>query len=103
MLAQTSAADRHIGRVEQIKPDAYEKQLYDDFDKLAKVFVTLDNVKRKNFLNNHYVLRQLLLRQGVKVKENELNTLKTASRIREHDEIYQRCCEKLGWNFVPMS
>jgi len=87
------------------KPDIskYEKQLYEDFDKLAKIFVTLDNVKRKNFLNNHYVLRQLLLRQGVKVKENELNTLKTASRIREHDEIYQRCCEKLGWNFVPMS
>jgi len=85
------------------KPDIskYEKQLYDDFDKLVQVFLTTDN-KRKNFLNSHYVLRQLLLRQGIKVHDKELNKLKTRQRLQRHDDIYEKCCEKLNWNFTPM-
>jgi len=79
----------------------YEKVLYEDFDKLVKTYLTL-KLKRKNFLNSHYVLRQLLLRQGVKVPDNDLNCLKTQARLQEHDDIYQRCCEILNWNFTPM-
>ena len=87
------------------KPDIsqYESKLFEDFEKLVKVFQSLENVSRKNFLNSHYVLRQLLLRQGVKVADNALNFLRTPQRLREHDEIYQRCCEILKWNFTPMS
>ena len=86
------------------KPDIskYEKQLYEDFDKLVTVFLQL-KINRKNFLNAHYVLKQLLLRQGVKLPENHLNSLRTPQRLREHDEIYEKCCEMLGWNFRPLS
>jgi hypothetical protein len=88
------------------KPDIskYEKVLYEDFDKLVKVFISLKNssCERKNFLNSHYVLRQLLLKQGVRVSHDDLNTLKTQSRLREHDEIYKQCCEILNWKFNPM-
>jgi hypothetical protein len=86
------------------KPDIskYEKQLYEDFDKLVIVFLQL-KINRKNFLNAHYVLKQLLLRQGVKLPENHLNSLRTPQRLREHDEIYEKCCEVLGWNFRPLS
>jgi hypothetical protein len=80
----------------------YEKQLFEDFDALVDVFLKL-KLKRKNFLNNHYVLRQLLRRQGYKVPGDDLNILKTPNRIKEHDEIYQMCCEQLGWNFYPVS
>jgi len=80
----------------------FEKQLFDDFDSLVDVFLKL-KLKRKNFLNNHYVLRQLLRRQGYKVPGDDLNILKTPNRIKEHDEIYQMCCEQLGWNFFPVS
>jgi hypothetical protein len=45
-----------------------EKQLYEDFDKLVEAFLSLPNMDRKNFLNSHYVLRQLLLRKNIKVK-----------------------------------
>jgi len=88
------------------KPDIskYEKELYDDFDKLVKVFVSIKGIScyRKNFLNSHYVLRQLLLKQGIRVPYSDLNTLKTHSRLREHDEIYKQCCELLNWEFHPM-
>lgn len=80
----------------------YEAKLYEEFDMLVEVFLSMKS-NRKNFLNSHYVLRQLLRRQGVRVTEEDLNCLKTPSRLREHDEIYQKCCEKLGWNFTSLS
>lgn len=80
-----------------------EKQLYEDFEKLVEAFLSLPNIDRKNFLNSHYVLRQLLLRRNIKVPENDLSILKTNSRIRDHDDIYEICCNILGWNFVPLS
>jgi hypothetical protein len=79
----------------------YEKKIYDDFDLLVDAFLRLDDIDRKSFLNGHYVLRQLLLRHNYVVPEGDLNTLKTLSRLREHDDIYQRCCEQLSWNFKP--
>ena len=86
----------------------YEKQLYEDFDALVDAFCVLLNepgtiITRDNFLNSHYVLRQLLLKQKVKVPHEDLNYLKTPTRLREHDEIYQKCCCILNWNFIPMT
>jgi hypothetical protein len=80
---------------------SYEKALFDDFDKLVDAFLKI-KLSRKNFLNSHYVLRQLLRRHGFKVGEDELTNLKTPSRVREHDDIYQQCCDILGWNFVSL-
>ena len=81
-----------------------EKGLYSDFEQLIEVFLTFseDVVDRKNFLNTHYVLRQLLRKRGVEVPDDDLNHLKTPARQRRHDDIYQMCCDKLGWNFKPL-
>ena len=86
------------------KPDIskYEKKLFEDFEKLVEVFLKIKG-KRKNFLHAHYVLTQLLLRQGVKLPENSLNSLRTPARLREHDDIYEKCCDLLGWNFTPLA
>ena len=83
----------------------YEKGLYTDFEQLVEVFLSFpeDVVDRKNFLNTHYVLRQLLLKRGIIVPEDDLNNLKTPARQRAHDDIYQMCCEKLEWNFTPLA
>jgi hypothetical protein len=78
-----------------------EKELYADFDKLVTTFLTFKDLNRKSFLNSHYVLRQLLLKHDYIVAEDDLNSLKTPARLREHDEIYQRCCNILNWNFKP--
>jgi ubiquinone/menaquinone biosynthesis C-methylase UbiE len=45
------------------------------FDCLVDAFLSLE-INRKNFLNSHYVLRQLLKRQGVRVAEDDLSSLK---------------------------
>ena len=87
---------------EKLDISQYESKLFEDFDKLVKAYSTLKEIPRTNLLNSHYVLRQLLLRQGVKVADNVLHFLKTPQRLREHDEIYKRCCEILGWEFTPM-
>jgi len=79
----------------------YEAMLYEDFDPLVEVFLTLP-VDRKNFLSNYYVLTQLLRRRGVFIPDQDLSILKTPSRLRTHDDIYQACCQKLGWNFRPL-
>jgi hypothetical protein len=86
------------------KPDIskYEKGLYEDFDKLVTIFLKIKG-KRKNFLNSHYVLRQLLLKQGVKIPDDHLNSLSTPARLKEHDEFYEKCCDILGWNFTPLA
>jgi hypothetical protein len=84
----------------------YEKELYDDFDELVNAFCKIpEEVRksRKNFLNNKYVLRQLLRRRNIKVPEADLDCLKTPSRKREHDEIYSLCCNILGWKFTSLS
>lgn len=83
----------------------YEKQLYEDFDSLTTAFLNIPDIKTKrdNFLNSHYVLRQLLLKQGVKVPDEDLNYLKTPTRLREHDEIYKKCCFILNWNFTAIA
>jgi len=83
----------------------YEKDLYADFDELVNSFMQLpDNIKkkRKNFLNNQYVLNQLLKRRNIKVPESDLSYLKTPSRLKDHDEIYGMCCEILNWNYTPL-
>ncbi len=84
----------------------YEKELYSDFDILVNAYLQLPEEvrkKRKNFLNNKYVLTQLLRRRGIKVQEADLNCLRTPSRLKEHDEIYGMCCELLEWKFTPLS
>jgi len=84
----------------------YEKELYNDFDELVGAFMKLpEDIRknRKNFLNNKYVLNQLLKKRNIKVPEADLDSLKTPSRRREHDEIYSLCCNILGWNFTPLN
>ena len=88
---------------EKIDISQYESKLFEDFDKLVKAYSSLKEITRTNLLNSHYVLRQLLLRQGVKVADSVLHFLKTPQRLREHDEIYKKCCEVLKWEFTPMS
>jgi hypothetical protein len=80
----------------------YQNIKFEDFEKLVEVFLKIKG-DRKNFLHAHYVLTQLLLRQGVKLPENSLNSLRTPARLREHDDIYQKCCDVLGWNFTPLA
>jgi hypothetical protein len=83
----------------------YEKVLLDDFRKLVNAYdlVIKNNTKynRSNFLGSYYILYQLLRRHGYQCKESDFPLIKTIERRIEYDDIYNECCQHLGWYFTP--
>ena len=84
----------------------YEKQLLEDFEKVLDSYDRVikedeNNYTRTNFLNSYYVLYQLLKKNNFPCKEHDFPIIKTIDRKIEHDEIYEKCCEILGWSFHP--
>jgi hypothetical protein len=57
---------------------------------------------RKNFINNQYVLYQLLRKYKYNCRKEDFQFLKTNDRKYYHDVICQILFEKLGWNFSPV-
>lgn len=81
-----------------------EEELMEDFNKIVEVYDTLDltSYKRKNFLNCQYILKQLIGRKGIETNINDFDILETHERKKIHDEIYEKICLKLEWNFIPI-
>ena len=83
----------------------YEKQLMEDFDKLIveydKVISENSSYTRSNFLNSYYILYQILKKNLYPCRESDFPIIKTVDRKLEHDEIYEKCCKRLGWFFHP--
>lgn len=77
-----------------------EGVLLDDFDILAEKYTEKD-ISRKNFINTHYVLYQLLRRHKFPCKPYDFPELKTPDRKCFHDEICRELFEELGWNHSP--
>ena len=82
----------------------YEKVLIDDFRKLVSAYdiIIKNNTKynRSNFLGSYYILYQLLRRHGYVCKESDFPLIKTIERRIEYDDIYNECCQHLGWYFT---
>ena len=75
-----------------------ENNLYNDFDTLVETYDQMFN-DRKNFINNQYVLFQLLRKYNYNCNKEDFNFLKTNDRKYYHDLVCQKLFEKLGWNF----
>lgn len=89
------------------KPDniAYlEPKLLEDFDLLVsqydKKYKKNKRLSRKNFINTHYVLYQLLKRHKYPCKKSDFNILKSNERKSFHDKICKELFKDLGWNFT---
>ena len=89
------------------KPDniSYlEPKLLEDFDLLVsqydKKFKKNKKLSRKNFINTHYVLHQLLRRHKYPCKKSDFNILKSNERKSFHDKICKELFKDLGWNFT---
>ena len=76
-----------------------ENQLYLDFDILVEEYDKTFKNDRKNFINNQYVLFQLLKKYNYQCRKEDFNFLKTNDRKIFHDSVCQKLFEKLGWNF----
>jgi len=98
----------HYVLTDKKPPDigALETQIINDFDKLVetyeKVFRGSNKTTRKNFINNQYVLYQLLRKYKHPCDISEFNILKTVERKSYHDDICRQLFEELGWNFVSV-
>jgi ribosomal protein S27E len=76
-----------------------ENQLYIDFDILVEEYDKTFKNDRKNFINNQYVLFQLLRKYNYQCRKEDFNFLKTNDRKSYHDTVCQQLFERLGWNF----
>jgi hypothetical protein len=79
-----------------------ESKLMDDFDDLIelydKKFKSNASFERKNFINTHYVLYQLLRRHKHPCRKEDFSVLKTLDRQLFHDEVCVNLFGQLGWN-----
>jgi hypothetical protein len=79
-----------------------EEQLMKDFDILSelydKEYIQTQKITRKNFLNTHYVLYQLLQRHKFPCNKDDFNFLKTTERKQFHDNVCSHLFNILGWN-----
>lgn len=84
-----------------------EDKLIEDFKELVTLYDNLHSkdkpkqLDRKNFMNVHYLLYQLLRKNGYNCKLSDFSILKTTDRKLFHDNICSNLFEKLGWNFTP--
>jgi hypothetical protein len=81
-----------------------EEKLMEDFDILSElydnVYIKTDIIQRKNFINNQYVLYQLLSRHKYPCNKADFNFMKTNERKYFHDTICSELFRQLGWNFT---
>lgn len=88
------------------KPDdiSYiEDRLLSDFDILTEVYDRkFKNIDRKNFINTHYVLLQLLLKHRHPCNKEDFSMLKTIDRQIFHENICRLIFEELGWNWTSI-
>ena len=75
-------------------------------DKLIRMFKQIDRVyqivskeKRKSFLNYYYVLFKLLDLMDQTELLPKVPLLKTRIRLKQHDSVWKKICEELGWTF----
>jgi hypothetical protein len=82
----------------------YENDLLDDFDLVEEAYkkLPIEYNTRLNFLNNQYILFQLLRRRKYKCSINDFSLIKTIDKKIEHDEIYEQICLILEWQFIPL-
>ena len=81
----------------------YENLLLSDFDRLLEVYDTsYKDDSRKNFINNQYVLYQLLRRHNYNCNKEHFTFLKTNDRKSYHDQICAILFSKLNWTFRPL-
>ena len=73
-------------------------------DKMVRMFKQIDRIYdaishdgRKSFLNYYYIIFKLLELMKETDLLPEVPLIRTIARLRQHDKIWKRICEELGW------
>lgn len=78
-----------------------EDDLYNDFNELQKPYFRHCPENRENFLNYNYTAFKLCERRGHYRFLRYFNRIKDPCKLIEHDNIWEKICEDLGWYFIP--
>lgn len=80
-----------------------EQNILEDFNELTELYdkeYKNDKNKRKNFINTHYVLFQLLRKYKYPCNKDDFNMLKTYEKRIYHDDIIQHLFTILNWTYT---
>lgn len=105
----------HLTGVKPPDVSHLETCIINDFDKLVESYDKLYHTNdengiafkdkrggRKNFINNQYVLYQLLRKWNYPCDVSEFSILKTTERKSYHDDICRELFKELGWKFTSV-
>lgn len=85
---------------------AYEEIILDMFNRVIEEYESMKQTgeiqNRSNFLNVNYILYQLLRIAGYNCSQHEFPMIRTPQKIKEHDEMFEKICNKLGWIPYPI-
>ena len=80
-----------------------EDKLVRYFKQVLRPYEEYKPKNRKNFLNYYYILYKLLEMMGETELLKEIPMLRSRQRIRQHDKVWGKICEDLGWRFIKTS
>jgi hypothetical protein len=84
-------------------PKDIEERLIRMFIQIQKPFDDVSEKGRKNFLRYHFIIYKFLQLMG---EEGEpylhlFPLLKSTSKLAQHDAVWKRICESVGFEFIP--
>jgi Zn ribbon nucleic-acid-binding protein len=94
-----------INRLTELPPPTItrdsEEKLKSMFKEIQKPFKMYRPKQRKNFLNYNYVFHKFFELLEMDQFLPHFPLLKSASKLREQDELWEKICKYLKWEFIP--
>jgi hypothetical protein len=78
-----------------------EEKLKSMFKEIQEPFKLFRSKKRKNFLNYNYVFHKFFELLEMDHFLQHFPLLKSPSKLREQDELWEKICKYLRWEFIP--
>ena len=78
-----------------------EGKLVRMFKMIDRTWCTIERDRRRSFLNYYYIIYKLLEFMGQTDLMLQVPLLRTRLRLRHHDLLWEKVCEKLGWTWTP--
>jgi hypothetical protein len=68
---------------------------------IDRLWCTIEKDKRMSFLNYYVIIYKLLELMGQTELMMQVPLLKTGLRIKQHDCLWNKLCDSLGWSWKP--
>ena len=76
-----------------------EDKIVQMFKMIDRIWCSVERDRRRSFLNYYYILFKLLELMGQTELLPQVPLLRTRLRLRQHDFIWKKICDELGWTW----